>query len=148
MPFEAKPWQLQSSSRLLLKNFILKGNNSISIKRKNSLQNSPLKQSSKSPSHFLSWFKNMNRDLSHNLCDWAELSFFLIFGAVEMEDASQVRLRGPEPSGSSSCTGLGWKVLLLQHFDIGPVHKVNRQRVFSLVAILNTWHFRCKENGS
>lgn len=47
-----------------------------------------------------------------------------------MEDARQVVLRAPDTSGSSSFPGLGCKVLLLQHFDIGPIYNVNRQRVF------------------
>lgn len=47
-----------------------------------------------------------------------------------MEDASQVVLRDPEPSGSSSLTGLGCEVFLLQHFDIGPVHNINSQMFF------------------
>lgn len=57
-----------------------------------------------------------------------------------MEDTSQVLLRCPEPSGPSSPTGLGCKVLLLQHFDIEPVRNINKffffQSVCSILDIL------------
>lgn len=121
-----------SSLKTSVKKSGLQGKNSICIKkRKSSLQNPPLKQSSKSPSHLLSWFNNT---IEISVSIRAKTSSLTILphcqGYVDggLLNASRVALRDPQPSGSSRLTGLGCNVFLFHHFDIGPVHSINRQK--------------------